>query len=53
MEVGVHRVSWNEGSGIARAGMLAAGTASGLGVVYLVEPRWREGVDGAGMVARA
>jgi transcription factor C subunit 6 len=44
-KVGIHRVTWNEGSGLARAGMLAMGSASGLGVVQIVEPKWNSGTD--------
>lgn len=44
-KVGIHRITWNEGSGLARAGMLAIGSASGLGIVQLVEPKWRPGTD--------
>lgn len=49
-QVGIHRAAWNDGAGLARAGMLAVGTASGLGFVQVVEPRWNKGfsvaVDG-------
>lgn len=41
--VGIHRVTWNEGAGIGRAGMLAVGTASGLGMVQVVIPKWKGG----------
>ncbi len=35
--VGIHRVSWHNGGGIGRAGLLASGTASGLGRIDFVK----------------
>ncbi|WWC94831.1 hypothetical protein V866_001681 [Kwoniella sp. B9012] len=42
-EVGIHKVTWNDGCGLARAGWLASGGASGLGRVEWIEGRWRGG----------
>ncbi|KAF9053300.1 hypothetical protein BJ165DRAFT_1383711 [Panaeolus papilionaceus] len=39
-EVGVHRVVWNSGNGLASCGLLAAGTSSGLCRVDWVLGRW-------------
>ncbi|TRM55617.1 WD40-repeat-containing domain protein [Schizophyllum amplum] len=39
-EVGVHKVAWNSGNGLGRAGMLASATASGLCRVDLLWGRW-------------
>ncbi|KAH9484533.1 Transcription factor tau subunit sfc6 [Psilocybe cubensis] len=39
-EVGVHRVVWNNGNGLASSGMIAAGTSSGLCRVDLLWGRW-------------
>lgn len=49
--VAIHRATWNGGSGIARAGMLAVGTASGLGLVQVINPNWRSGVDTSKIIA--
>ncbi|KAJ3511591.1 hypothetical protein NLJ89_g4010 [Agrocybe chaxingu] len=38
--VGVHRVVWNDGNGLAASGWLAAGTASGLCRIDLLCGRW-------------
>jgi transcription factor C subunit 6 len=35
-EVGIHRVCWNNGNGIGRAGYLLSGTASGLARIDLI-----------------
>ena len=39
-EVGVHRVVWNNGNGLASSSLLAAGTASGLCRVDVLWGRW-------------
>ncbi|KAL1741425.1 hypothetical protein HDZ31DRAFT_66944 [Schizophyllum fasciatum] len=39
-EVGVHKVAWNSGNGLARAGMLASATAAGLCRVDVLAGRW-------------
>lgn len=39
-EVGVHRVVWNNGNGLASASLVAAGTAAGLCRVDLLRGRW-------------
>jgi len=39
-EVGIHRVVWNNGNGIASSALLAAGSASGLCRVDVVWGRW-------------
>ncbi|KDR73824.1 hypothetical protein GALMADRAFT_72049 [Galerina marginata CBS 339.88] len=39
-EVGVHRVAWNSGNGLASCGLLAAGTSSGLCRVDVLWGRW-------------
>ena len=41
-QVGVHKVAWNCGNGLEAAGLLASGTASGLGRVDFLEGRWFE-----------
>lgn len=38
--VGVHRVAWHGGAGLAAAGLLASATGSGLCRVELLEGRW-------------
>ena len=43
--VGVHCVSWQNGGGIGRAGLLASGTASGQGRVDVIEGRFFKGGD--------
>ncbi|KAK0496724.1 hypothetical protein EDD18DRAFT_1309270 [Armillaria luteobubalina] len=42
-EVGIQRVVWNEGNGLASAGMLASATASGLCRIDFPEGRWMKG----------
>ncbi|KAF9473862.1 hypothetical protein BDN70DRAFT_885457 [Pholiota conissans] len=39
-EVGVHRVVWNNGNGLASAALMAAGTASGLCRIEMLAGRW-------------
>ncbi|KAK0439584.1 hypothetical protein EV421DRAFT_2010452 [Armillaria borealis] len=39
-QVGIQRVVWNEGNGLASAGMLASATASGLCRIDFLEGRW-------------
>ncbi|PPQ78436.1 hypothetical protein CVT25_011881 [Psilocybe cyanescens] len=39
-EVGVHRVAWNNGNGLASSGLVAAGTSSGLCRVDVLWGRW-------------
>jgi transcription factor C subunit 6 len=39
-EVGVHRVVWNNGNGLASSAWAAAGTASGLCRVEMLPGRW-------------
>ena len=39
-EVGIHRVVWNDGNGLARSPMLASATASGLCRVDWLLGRW-------------
>ncbi len=41
--VAVHRVAWHNGGGIGRAGMVASGTASGLGRVDIIKGRFVDG----------
>ncbi|KAF8176755.1 hypothetical protein BJ912DRAFT_1146755 [Pholiota molesta] len=42
-EVGVHRVVWNNGNGLASSAWTAAGTASGLCRVEMLPGRWLKG----------
>ena len=42
-QVGIQRVVWNEGNGLASAGMLASATASGLCRIDFLEGRWMKG----------
>ncbi|WVW86023.1 hypothetical protein I302_108061 [Kwoniella bestiolae CBS 10118] len=42
-EIGIHKLTWNDGCGLAKAGWLASGGASGLGRVEWIEGRWRYG----------
>ncbi|OCF32212.1 hypothetical protein I316_06126 [Kwoniella heveanensis BCC8398] len=42
--VGLHKVRWNDACGIAKAGWVVSGGASGLGRVEWVEGRYRNGV---------
>jgi transcription factor C subunit 6 len=39
-QVGVHRVAWNSGNGLASAGLLASATASGLCRIDVLWGRW-------------
>ena len=41
-EVGVHRVVWNNGNGLASSSLLATGTASGLCRIDILWGRWLE-----------
>ncbi|WVR07791.1 hypothetical protein IAU60_004834 [Kwoniella sp. DSM 27419] len=41
--VGIHKVVWNTGGGLGRAGWAASGSASGLGRVEWIEGRWSGG----------
>ena len=43
--VGVHRVSWHNGGGIGRAGLLASATASGLGRIDVIRGMFAPGKD--------
>jgi transcription factor C subunit 6 len=42
-EVGVHKVAWQNAGGLGMAGLLASGTASGLGRVDIIRGRFRNG----------
>jgi|ERR1700722_6675156 len=42
-QAGIHRVVWNDGNGLAAAGLLASGTASGICRVDWLQGRWMKG----------
>jgi len=50
-QVGIHRVAWNSGNGLAAAGMLASATASGICRVDWLQGRWLKGKIPYGNVA--
>lgn len=41
--MGIHRVIWNSGNGLAASRLLASATASGLCRIDLLEGRWIKG----------
>jgi transcription factor C subunit 6 len=49
LNVGIHKVCWNNNNGLGRAGWAASGTASGVGRIDIIRGRFIHGKTPAGM----